>query len=272
MAFDDDEKSAEQNRPIDLYTLTLPTATYRLTSAWRDVAFGSETYTAMPVSRGPQDVPAGTEPRELIVYLPQSHAIVQRYAASGIPPGAVLVKVERLQQVSGVAQQIFDGYATSLAYEAGVATLRCPSVVDDPLRVRLPVVAVQRSCNHILYDAQCQVARASFLVATTANFVDGVDVTITAIGGNPDQWARYGELVHVATGERRTILSQIGTTLVIDVPIVEMVATDAVEIYAGCDHTVETCRDTFANVANFGGHPQMSTGRNLWSLSSSGML
>jgi uncharacterized phage protein (TIGR02218 family) len=119
-------------------------------------------------------------------------------------------------------------------------------------------VNAQKQCNHVLYDRGCTVARAGFKVTTTAN-ASGTTLTLAGIGGNPNGWAKHGDVVRVSDGERRSILEQVGTTVTIDVPFGTFVNGDSVEVYAGCDWLVETCVTKFANVANFGGHPEMPT-------------
>ncbi|MEJ7597782.1 MAG: phage BR0599 family protein [Kofleriaceae bacterium] len=277
-SYDVDEASTEQSRPIELFTVTLPMTTYRFTSAWRDVAFGGETFTAIPSNRGPLEVVAGSDARALSIYLPVAHPLVQRWVSRGIPPGQALLTIERLQQVSGAARRIWDGHLASLAIEDGAAMFRCPSQLDDPLRVRLPSAAAKRTCNHILYDSQCKVDRNSYAVATTIATM-GIDptsgydtITVASMGGHPTQWAYLGEVVHVLSGERRTILAQASTLLSIDVPIVEAVNGDAVIVYAGCAHDVEQCFHQFNNVQNFGGHPQMPVDVDFYSFFGRGNL
>jgi hypothetical protein len=269
--YDDDETSTSQNRPIDLYTLVTPTAIYRVTSHIVDVAYGGHTFTALTMSRGPQQVAQDLTGRELIVYLPITHPLVRRFAASGIPERQVLVTLQRLQQVSGIAVQAWQGFGTGMQIDGHVAKLRVPSVTDDAMRIKLPVVAAQRLCNHRLFDARCAPnpgvdgpAATSFQVNGALVSQSGTTLIVSTLGGHPDGWANLGDVVHVATGERRYILAQGGTTLTLHSPFVGALPGDALTVFAGCDHTIGTCRDKFANVGNFGGHPEMTTSINPW--------
>jgi hypothetical protein len=271
VSYDDDERSTRQNRPIDLYTLVTPTAIYRVTSHIVDVDFGGNTFTALTMSRGPQQVAQDLTGRELIVYLPITHPLVRRFAATGIPERQVLVTLHRLQEVSGIAVQAWQGFGTGMQVDGHVAKLRVPSVTDDAMRIKLPVAGAQRLCNHRLFDARCAPnpgvdgpAAASFQVGCNVVSQIGTTLIVSTLNGRPDGWASLGDVVHVATGERRYILRQAGTTLTLHSPFVGASPGDALDIFAGCDHSVATCRDKFANVTNFGGHPEMTTSINPW--------
>lgn len=283
--FDDDERSPSQNRPVELYTITTPTATYRHTSAPVDRVFGGNTYTALTMSRGDQEVNQDPTGRELLVYLPISHPLVQRYTASGIPEHAVTVTLQRLQTVSGVALQYFSGFAVGLSVQNHVATLRCPSTADDALKIKLPVIRIQKICNHVLFDIGCAPSpgsagggpvKASFQAATTLvsqTIAPGiVTLVVASIGGNPDEWASFGDVLHGPTGQRLFILRQTSTTLLLNMPIVGAVAGDAVTITAGCTHDIVTCRDKYSNAINFGGFPYVNGLINPWASKGFGII
>jgi hypothetical protein len=270
-SFDDNERSVSQNRPIDLYTIVTPTAIYRVTSHPTDVAFGGATFTALTMSRGPQQVAQDLTGRELIVYLPITHPMVQRFAGTGIPEREVLVTLQRLQAVSGIAVQAWQGFGTGMQVDGHVAKLRVPSLTDDAMKIKLPVVAAQRLCNHRLFDARCAPnppgdgpAAATFEVPCILVSQTGTTLVVNTIDGRPDGWATLGDVVHLPTGERRYILKQVGTTLTLNSPFVGALGGHALEVFAGCDHSIATCRDKFTNVTNFGGHPEMTNSINPW--------
>jgi len=270
--FDDDERSAAGSRPIDLYTITTPTVTFHLTSHVTDVSFGGATYIATTMSRGSQQVAQDLTGRELVVYLPINHPIVQRFAATGIPEHEVVVTLVRLQSTSGQAQQQWSGFGNGLSIDGRTALLRVPSVTDDAMKVRLPVLTASRFCLNVLYDEQCTVVRGLFLIGTTITSQSGNTVTVATISGNPDGFATFGEAVHLVTGQRRHILAQTGTLLTLNAPFVDVVNGDIVSVFAGCDHTVATCRDKFNNVLNFIGHPDINATINPWAPAGLGVI
>lgn len=270
--FDDNERSTSQNRPIDLYTFATPTFTYRHTSSPVNVVFGGNTFTPLTISRGNQQITQDPTGRELIVYLPITHPLVQRWATSGIPEHGVLVTIQRYQPSSNTAMQYRNGYAGGIMVTGHVAQIRLPEITDDATRIQLPVIAAQLTCNHILYDAGCAPnpgtdgpAASAFLVTTTiAAGATGTAISVAGVGGNADGWFQFGDAVHVATQQRRMILSQIAAALTLIAPFVGAANGDVIQIYAGCDHGMLTCVSKFGNRVNFGGHPQMSNTQDLW--------
>lgn len=261
--FDDDERSTSRSRPIDLYTITTPSVTYRITSHPVNVTFGGAVYLATTMSRGNLVSAQDLTGRELVVYLPITHPLVQRFASTGVPEHLVQVTLMRLQEASGMAIQAWSGFGQSMSIEGGgerglTALLRVPALTEDAMRIKLPVIAAQKLCNHVLYDDLCTVSRSAALsggpFAITA--IDGSTVTTTSTGSG--SLYAFGDIEHVTTGERRMVIAQLGNVLTLNAPFVAAHVGDSVNIAPGCDHTVQTCRDKFSNVINFGGHPQMN--------------
>lgn len=265
MTFDADERSAAGSRPIDLYTFAAPSGTYYLTSHVVDVEFDGVVFTADTMDRGDQQVAQDLTGRELVVNLPIAHPIVQRYAAFGIPERELLITLQRLQETSGTAEQEWQGFGNGIEVNGRFAAIRVPSITDDAMKVRLPQVRAQRLCNHMLFDRQCQLNRNDFKIDT---FIIEIETNLTeliigSIGGHPDHFADpAGELLHVASGERRQIIAQVGTILDINLPIVGMLPGDSITVFASCLHTLDDCLNKFNNVVNFGGMPELNDAIN----------
>jgi hypothetical protein len=283
MSFDGDERSAEQNRPIDLYRITTPTASYLHTSHTVDVPFGGNVYTALTMDRGPNRLADDAGVDELTITLPISHPLVQGYASTGIPELVVTVTVLRLQSVSGAAQQIFTGAAQAMTVDLHTATFRVPATTADALRIQLPVIGATRTCNHRLFDDRCSPipggvfplifgppgsggpSRVLFTITDTIASIssDGLSVTMPpgtpgGLNTKPGGWAAFGRII-LASGDQRRILTQTGTTVTLAVPFPGLGSGAAVTIEAGCLHNIATCISKFNNQFNFGGHPLMSS-------------
>lgn len=258
--FAEDEASVEDSEPREGIEINTGIARYRIALGTRSVVIDGFTYNPEPAARGEVGVSASGDSRELIISLPMSHAVCRRYMAGGVPPRQILVNVWRKQLRSGEVEQVWSGYVTSMAPSGHVGNFRVPSRSADTFERRLPTITAGKSCPHILFDANCRVVRADFTVTTTAATVAGRVVTVAGMGGHPDAWAEFGELIHTASGERMTVQSQDGNVVTMQLPIYELQAGDEVQVAAGCDHTIGTgCRDKFDNVANFGGQPDPPT-------------
>jgi uncharacterized phage protein (TIGR02218 family) len=185
--------------------------------------------------------------------------------------------VTRLQ--GAFAEQIWAGYVTSMSCNAGVAKFRVPSRTLETMQRMLPVHTVGRTCPFILYSAgTCRVDRTAFIRTATVIYTSGKIVRVDMAASKEAPWARHGELLHLGSGERQTIALQTdlnpGFSTVADLtlalPIPELRTGDVVRVYAGCDHTVETCREKFANQRNYGGLPELPA-KNPFSLNGFGI-
>lgn len=254
MSYDDDEKSTSNNRPIELYSIVAGLVTYRYTSWPADYVYDGDTYTAIPIKRSSTASVGHQDQPELTVEMPVSTQFIQDIAFD-LPPQSVVLTILRLQQVSGVALTLWTGAVVGIMASGRIAKLRVPTLLADSSSILVSAVHAQRMCNHILYDARCQIVRADFDVATTVSSLSGAVVTVASDGGNVDQWFRGGELV--IGGERRTITDHTGNAMTLLAPMYGVSAGNAVTLYAGCDHSIAMCKDKFDNVTNFGGHPQL---------------
>lgn len=277
MAFDDYEKSASASTPIELYTFVAPSGTRRLTTYHKDVSFGGFTFTAVPASRSNmQVVDLHTDQFDASIELPAAHELVQHYA-NGVPPQEVSCLIQRYQPSSGIALQMHFGYVGGLTFKGRMGSFRVPSATADQLNLDVPSVICSRMCNHVLYDARCQMVETDYDVITTITGISLDGRTISTAGAVPADvdggifkekpngvvpWSLHGRLKHMPTGESRTITVQNSLTsftiqLEFGGGVAGITIGDAVTIFAGCNHTRAQCKAKFANAINFGGHPDL---------------
>lgn len=126
----------------------------------------------------------------------------------------------------------------------------------------------QGSCDAALGDARCKVdleatafrgtGTITALLRDRAFTADGLSEFATGhfsrgiiswtSGANAGRFAEVSQH-EIAGGEVRIIL--------LETPILDIKPGDAFTIVAGCDKRPETCRDRFANIANFRGFPDI---------------
>lgn len=261
MSYATDETGVETSRPREGIVFTIPGAPpWRLASGTRDFTIDGVTYTATTSARGDLSVYLVGGARELQIMIPARHPLVQRYMKNAAPPESVSVVVWRKQLGSGEAIKIWEGKVTSVSFSGPMANFLVPSDIAEAFQRRLPVITVGRQCPHVLYDAACKVDPTAYRIAANVIMIAGKDITVDSMSGMPDEWATYGFAEHVASGERKLILSQTGTSIVLQAPIGELTLTTApnnmVRIYAGCRHDVTSCR-SFQNIQNYGGFPEL---------------
>lgn len=262
MTFSADESSIEDSLPREGFEIQHGAERYRLASGSRNILIGSNLYVAFPVGRSEYGVAfvGGSGQNELSIRLPLSHPFTKRYFQNGIPPKKITVTARRKQVRSGQVERFWFGEITSCSVEDHVALFRAPALSADAIDRQVPNFTVGRLCPYILYESSCDVARSGFRVITTVTNVNGPKITVASMGGNPSEWAQFGELVHVASGERMTIFEQVGNLITMQLQIAEVRTGDVVHVFAGCDHTVATCFSKFNNVSNFGGAPLLPRG------------
>jgi uncharacterized phage protein (TIGR02218 family) len=113
------------------------------------------------------------------------------------------------------------------------------------------------TCLHTLYDAGCGVIRGTYAVSGTAG--SGSTSSHIIFSGALAQHAQ-GSLVFTSGANanvRSTVKSvSVGSALNLMYPLPFAPSPgDAFIVYAGCDHTQNTCQAVFNNLANFRGFP-----------------
>lgn len=256
MTFDSQERSVQDGEPIQLYKFEGPTALYEYfyTAFPRDVVYDGDTYVSVPLLDTAVATTGNLDFPEVSVDVPVSSQLAIDYAF-GIQPASLKLTIFRMQSFGGPVIQWWEGVIDSLNVEGGFAKFRLAFRLDDSLSTSIPRPIYQRQCNHKLYDTKCTIIATNFDFATTISTVDGKTITVASVDSNPDQFYRHGEVVRAADGERRLIVDQQGTTLILSLAFKVLASPDAVTLFAGCDHSVVTCRDKFSNVANYGGQP-----------------
>lgn len=258
MTYDADERSVSDAQPAELYTITTPTTTYYLTSYDTDITFGGHTYSKAPIDRGSLTVDPIGQSREIVLTISLDHALAQDLLVGGVPQSLVSVRIDCLMLRAAVTRMLGTWSIVNIGSDGVHVTLVMHNALDVKVGgVRLPILVAQRLCNHGLFDPGCTLAQSSFQVATilVSVSVDGLTVTLAGVGGHPDQWAQFGKLINGTDSEPRAVLSQVGAVITIDVPFRSTTPGGSMTLVAGCDLSPYTCRDKFANVVNFGGHP-----------------
>jgi uncharacterized phage protein (TIGR02218 family) len=248
---------------IELYTITFPDSTvYRYTSAVQAVVHDSQTYVARSgLVRGEIDVSITEMDSIMTMLMPCTEPAVRKYMES---PPALPVAVVLDQIVDGDLRPWYRGIISSVAVSGITAEFR---LVGDgvPQLSQATSLRYQSLCRHALYGTACGVDKTDHDVSGNLTAIEdnGLVLTSTVFGAPLDKlW--IGGAIEIA-GELRTIIAQPGADKIrIDRPIPSATSTSPFIAYKGCDKTVGTCRDKFANLANFGGIPTLP-GKNPFS-------
>lgn len=256
MAFSDNELSAVNASPIELFKFVGTTTTYRLTSYGKPITNSDGTYGQVTLKRSAvENASQDQADLGIDIEMPFDHPIIQDYAFGIGQPDLTLTIYRCHRDNYNDTIVLWTGKPMSFTVEGRVATLRVPSLFASLLQGLLPAPRFQAPCNHFLYDTRCGVDPDSVDNSFAATIVSASENTIVL---NTSAFANgqcnAGEIVSAA-GERRMVISNTGTTFTVNYPFDSLTASDAVTVYRGCDHSFETCRVKFNNVRRFGGYP-----------------
>lgn len=260
MTYDAHETSVEGGRPVELFRFTAGAVSYFYTSAEDEVTIAAQAYQPRAISRA--ETREGTEERkhDFQVVLPTSDDVAQIFV--GVLPGIrVRLTVSRFHRddtPTPQARTIFDGYVQSAQFRR--KSKECVLTARPTLGARsrtIPRRKYQGLCNHVTYDpATCKVdptdpafrAAGKIVVSQIGNVltVSGLDPAY------PAGWFIGGFVESIGTSDFRMILEQDPggvLTLLLPFPI----APSTVNVFAGDDHSADTCANKFSNLENFGG-------------------
>lgn len=259
MTYEAAETSADQGRPVELYTFARGATLWRYTSADRDQVVGGDTYTRQVIQRSRIEQGSEMNRSGLKLTVPRDFPIAELYRVA--PPGDVVAMTLRrlhLSDADGELATLWTGRVVNVAWsqDATQATITLEPVYTSLRRTGLRRM-YGKLCPHVLYGPACKVNPAAFAVEGALTAVGATTIAATAWGAKPVGWFDGGYIEWAEGGgtERRFIVAHTGSTLTLDRRAPGLEVGAAVTAYPGCDHTLQTCHDKFDNVLNYGGTP-----------------
>lgn len=149
---------------------------------------------------------------------------------------------------------IWNGRVTNASIESPVeAKLECRPIIEIVDRSGLsPTYA--RECRHTLYRTGCNVNIEQYREGGEITAQDGPFVQIPLAESFPQG---YFSLGFVEWGSvSRGIMRQLPDGwFELAEPFINLSTPQAVNVYPGCNRTIDTCKNKFDNVENYGGFP-----------------
>lgn len=255
------EESIEGGRPIELFKFTVGSTIYRYTSSEDDhiPPFDANTYFSRQIARSNPSQTTDDRRQQMSVTLPADDALAVRFI--DIPPGQeVSLEITRYHRGDTEAYIVWQGRIIGAGYSQGGGTCSLEGVTDEAAFSRpIPRFKYQGLCNHVLYDALCTVARASFKYTGTVTGVVGNTITVDGLlAAKGADWA-VGGYIDNGSNDFRMVVSQAGDVLTMFVPFENSPDGTSVDVFAGCDHTINVCGSKFSNAVNYGGFPFVPT-------------
>lgn len=154
---------------------------------------------------------------------------------------------------------LFSGRVSDIEASRTMLDLKCRSHLEL-LNIQMPRRLFQPSCNHVFGDAMCTFDRSSRAV----DFIAAAGSTQTLIQGVPTlptnaQYAQGSIVAFVGNnfGQTRTIAAiTSGQSVQVKLAFLSPVNPgDTFQLLPGCDRTLATCTNIYANPDHFGGCP-----------------
>lgn len=253
------EATEQDGAPTLLFLFTQGASSWALTNHATAITLLSRSWlpTAITATRFSQ---SGEMAKNLLtVKVPSTHSLALTFLG-GSPDVVTSLTIYRahLTDLAGETLVIWKGRVVRSAAAGRVVSLECEPVFSSLRRQGL-TQTYSRACRHALFGAGCRLSAAAFEIAVNVISVSGVTIGIDPVVGLPDL---TGGTFEAPDGTVRMIVEHVGVILTLMRPIrslaAEMVAHPAgfaASVYRGCDKSPQMCRDTFANLANFGGFP-----------------
>lgn len=253
MSYAAQENSVASGRPVELYRFALGAQRWTFTSGQTAVVYQSETYSPVPIRRSGIEQGHEINRAGLEITLPRDNPLAGLFIASP-PEGVVSVTVYRQHAGDPALETIvlWKGRVGGARLSGSELTLKCEPVATSLKRTGLRA-RYQLICRHALYSTSCGALKDLFRVDGTVSAVSGATVQVAAAASRPDGYFVAGMLE--TNDGSRMIVGHAGITLTLVAPMPSLAAGQTARLYAGCDHSTATCKDRFANLANYGGFP-----------------
>jgi len=259
MTYASREASMDASSPVELYEFRRGGTAWRYTSGAQDASYASYAYVAVPMKRGSIEQTGEIGRAGLRITLARDVEIAQAFIAT--PPSEVtLLTIYRQHRNDPETVAVWMGRVLNVEWRGSEVELNCEPVYTSLQRIGLRRL-YQRNCPHVLYGTACGASAVVFRGAGTVTSINGTSLNIPAAAGFSVGHFAGGYATWAANGitEKRMIVSHSADAITLSAVPPGLAIGDAIYLYPGCDHTLNTCGSKFSNSANFGGFPFIPT-------------
>ncbi len=258
MTYEAEEESVEAGQPVELFKFTLGATIYRYTSAEDEINFAAQTWLPRPITRSAPSQSLDDRTHQLEITLPTEDEVASKFI--GIVPGQLMeCEITRFHRGDGASEAfiLWQGRITGATYKKQGAQCSLRGLTTEAAFDRsIPRYKYQGLCNHILYDTRCAVVKSSFQYTGTVGAVTNNVVEVVGLFASKGAGWALGGYVSNNDVDYRLVTAQSGDNLTLILPFEANVAGTSVNVFAGCDHTLEGthgCEPKFSNEINYGG-------------------
>jgi uncharacterized phage protein (TIGR02218 family) len=261
MSFLSIETSRSSGQPFELYEFTYGPFIYRYNTTASEVVISGFTYVPMQLSRQNITLTSDVRRSQLQINAPADFEVASFFRAS-IPATPISVTIKKKHRNDAEVITEWIGRIMTAEWKHSGVTLICESYYTA-IQGNANFRYYNYSCPHMLYGSRCKVNRVNYKVVAIVQTIQGNIITSSTFGSYASKYFTGGYLMFhdYATGfmHTRHIVAHSGNTITMSGQIPELAITKEVEVYPGCDHTLNTCKTKFSNLLNFGGFPWIPT-------------
>lgn len=235
---------------IELYEFKIAGDTYRYCTGMGSVSYGGNTYTPEAITRN--EIAKEFDNASASISLPIHLEPAPKYRVLN-PATVVWVTIMRED-----GTKIFIGKIGGVSFDMkkAVATMKLVSI-QGMMKSKIPTRTYSASCSYECFDSDCALSALTFKTTLFSNDIE-ISSDYTQIS-SPKIAAKVGG--YFAGGyakcgyEASYIISSVGDTIKLLFPLQLWTPSMTIELYPGCDKTLNTCKSKFNNESNYGGYP-----------------
>jgi uncharacterized phage protein (TIGR02218 family) len=263
MSYQSSERSRYAGTPQELFEFSFEGVSYYYTSSDVAISYGGHTYEPSVMLRDAlRQTDNASESGTLSLQFAPSHVfaslLMGRYGSTS--PMTLTLRARHRSDPSNEYVVLFIGESASITLSETELKVDFLSA-QGRLGRTVPRLQISRTCPYLLYDSYCQVVESGFQWVSTVTAVTGKRVTVLGLSAHVGADSRYyvGGLIRSRGVLRGYIEEQGGDTLYLLQGNLGIAVGDFVTLSAGCDRTMTSCQNRFANGSHFGGHPSVPT-------------
>lgn len=245
-------EEADQKRVSYAYELTFKNQVYRGTGYDVPVKIGENEFTPMAISHSESD----DAEKIFTIALTLENGFLRQFFLTN-PVFKLYVKIYRINGnlPNPSPEDIFlilNGEVTGVTFKKAVISLTTiPLAVG--LDTKIPNCFYSKFCNWRLFGTTtCKLAKENYTTTATITEINIPTKTIVVDATETStNFCGLGQLVYDSVSYP-ILKSNVSTIILADIPSAHV--GDSVTLIAGCDKTVNTCKNKFNNMINFGGH------------------
>lgn len=256
MTYEQREESVYEGNPIELYEFFREGASaWRFTSSDSDKEYFGNIYSAVPMVRNSIEQSQDIVRASVTIEMPSNEDFVQQFITEPLFT-KISVIIRRYHEDDSEVVSLWQGRVINVEQKESTASIVCESSYTSLNRPTLRRL-YQTSCPHLLYGPICTVTNTSYQIDATISIISGTSISAPEYGPYASPHFVGGYVEHTKEGiiVRRFIINQVSNIIQLNLPLYQAEVGDTLVTFPGCDHTLNTCKDKFNNVVNYGGFP-----------------